>query len=67
MQTTNLFIVTLELMVAFRIENTKFCEKLVGGHLQLPPPRESKNGTMHLPCVFVGDEAFTTRRLFKAL
>jgi hypothetical protein len=28
---------------------TKFYEKLVGGHLQLPPPREQKNGTMDLP------------------
>jgi hypothetical protein len=30
------------------IENTEFYEKLVGGHLQLPPPRKPQNDTINL-------------------
>jgi hypothetical protein len=45
------------------IENTELYEKLVGEHLQLPP-RKPQNGTMDLPYVFVGDEAFTLREDF---
>jgi hypothetical protein len=46
------------------MENTKFYEKLVNDHLQLPPPRKPQNGTTDLPYVFVGDEAFTLRQDF---
>jgi hypothetical protein len=64
MQTTNLFAVTLELMVAFQTENTKFYEKLVSDHLQLPPLTKPQNGTTDLPYVYMGDEAFTLRQDF---
>jgi hypothetical protein len=51
-------------MVAFQTENTKFYEKLVNDHFQLPPLRTPQHGTTDLPYAYVGDEAFTLRQDF---
>jgi hypothetical protein len=40
------------------IENTTFYEKLVGGHLQLPPSRKPQNDTRDLLYVFTLSEDF---------
>lgn len=46
------------------IENTLFYEKLINNQLNLPKPKTVQNGTIELPYVFIGDEAFCLRSNF---
>jgi hypothetical protein len=42
----------------------KFYEYFISDRLELPPPKKPRNGTIGLPYIFVGDEAFALRQDF---